>query len=126
LPRADWLLLACPLTPETRNLIDARRLALLPRHAGLINVSRGEVVDEAALTTALAAGALKGAYLDVFTHEPLTPESPLWSLPNVVLSPHNSATSTGNQGRGAEIFLRNLEAYLQGAALENEVTPKPV
>ena len=121
LPKCDWLVLACPLTPETRGLMDARRFALLPRHAGFVNVSRGEVIDEAALTAALEGGRLLGAYLDVFTTEPLSPASPLWSMPNVVISPHNSAASVGNYARGVEIFLRNLDAYLRGRELENEV-----
>ena len=122
LPKCDWLVLACPLTPQTRGLMDARRFALLPRHAGFVNVSRGEVVDEAALAEALAGGRLMGAYLDVFTTEPLAPDSPLWNMPNVVISPHNSAASVGNYARGVEIFLRNLDAYLNGKRpLENEV-----
>ena len=122
LPGCDWLILACPLTAETRGLIDERRLRLLPRHAGLVNMSRGQVIDEAALITMLAGGHLRGAYLDVFSREPLPPESPLWTLPNVIITPHNSSTATGNYRRGVEIFLRNLEAYLRGdAVLENEV-----
>jgi len=123
LPECDWLVLACPLAPETRGLMDARRLALLPRGAGFVNISRGEIVDEAALAAALQNGHLRGAYLDVFATEPLPPESPLWALPNAILTPHNSATSTGNYRRGVEIFLRNLERYLRGERpLENEVT----
>ncbi len=121
LPKCDWLVLACPLTAETRGLMDARRFALLPPHAGLVNVSRGEVVDEAALTATLASGHLRGAYLDVFTVEPLARDSPLWTLPNVIITPHNSATSAGNYARGVEIFLRNVDAYLRGKPLENEV-----
>ena len=102
--------------------MDERRFRLLPKHAGFVNMSRGEVVDEAALTLVLAGGHLRGAYLDVFTHEPLTSESPLWTMPNVLITPHNSSTGTGNYRRGVEIFLRNLEAYLRGeAVLENEV-----
>jgi phosphoglycerate dehydrogenase-like enzyme len=94
----------------------------MPRHAGFVNMSRGEVIDEAALTRVLQSGHLRGAYLDVFTKEPLVPESPLWTMPNVIITPHNSSTGTGNYRRGVEIFLRNLEAYLRGdAKLENEV-----
>ncbi len=121
LPTCDWLVLACPLTAETHGLMDARRLALLPHTAGFVNISRGEVVDEAALIDALAGGRLRGAYLDVVTHEPLAPGSPLWKLPNVIITPHNSASSVGNFRRGVEIFLRNLESYLRGERLENEV-----
>lgn len=122
LPNCDWLVLACPLSDETRGLIDERRFRLMPRHAGFVNMSRGEVIDEAALTRVLASGHLRGAYLDVFTKEPLSPESPLWTMPNVIITPHNSSTGTGNYKRGVEIFLSNLEAYLRGdAKLENEV-----
>jgi phosphoglycerate dehydrogenase-like enzyme len=122
LPKCDWLILACPLTAETRGLIDERRFRLLPRSAGFVNMARGEVIDEAALARVLAGGHLRGAYLDVFTNEPLVPESPLWTMPNVIITPHNSSTGTGNYQRGVEIFLRNLEIYLRGKArLENEV-----
>ena len=120
LPRCDWLVLACPLTEQTRRLVDARRLALLPRGAGLVNIARGEIVDEVALIEALTRGHLLGAYLDVFAQEPLPPESPLWSLPNVLMTPHSASASLGTRQRGAELFLRNLRAYLQGAALESE------
>ena len=122
LPKCDWLILACPLTAETRGPIDERRLKLLPRSAGLVNMARGQVIDEEALIRALAGGQLRGAYLDVFSREPLPSDSPLWTLPNVIITPHNSSTGTGNYKRGVEIFLRNLEAYLRGdAVLENEV-----
>jgi phosphoglycerate dehydrogenase-like enzyme len=90
LPTCDWLVLACPLVPETRGLMDRRRLALLPRSAGLANIARGELIDEPALAEALAGGRLRCAYLDVFTAEPLQRESPLWGLPNVLISPHNA------------------------------------
>jgi phosphoglycerate dehydrogenase-like enzyme len=121
LPRADWLALACPLTEETRGLIDAKALALLPHGAGILNIARGEVVDEDALIAALQSGQLRGAYLDVFAQEPLPAESPLWGMPNVVISPHNSAASAGNRGRQAEYFFRNVRAFAKGEALENEV-----
>jgi len=121
LPRCDWLVLACPLNGQTRGLVDARRLALLPRGAGLVNIARGEIVDEAALIEALRRGHLLGAYLDVFAKEPLPPGSPLWSLPNVLLTPHSASASLGTRQRGAALFLRNLKAYLQGEALESEV-----
>ena len=120
-PRADWLILACPLTEETRGLVDAAMLARLPETARLINVGRGEVVDEAALIEALRAKRLAGAYLDVFQNEPLPPESPLWDLPNVFITPHNSAAATGNDRRVYDIFTDNLARWGNGAALVNEV-----
>jgi D-2-hydroxyacid dehydrogenase (NADP+) len=115
----DWLLLCCPLSSETRGLVSAAALARLPPRARLINVGRGAVVDEAALIAALQSGRLAGAYLDVFEHEPLSPASPLWSLPNVWLSPHNAAASAGNRARDAARFKRCLLAYLTGGAPES-------
>jgi phosphoglycerate dehydrogenase-like enzyme len=121
LPRADWLAIASPLTDETRGLIDAGLLDLLPRGAGLINVARGEIVDEAALIERLADGRLGGAYLDVFETEPLPAESPLWDLPHVIVSPHDSSTTTAVDERLSGYFLRNLEHWLRGDALVQEV-----
>jgi len=122
LPACDWLIIACPLTPETRNLIDTRRLALMKPSAGVANIARGEIIDEAALVDAHRSGRLKHAYLDVFHTEPLPPESPLWDLPNLLISPHNAGASTGTYARGVEIFLRNLGNYLGQRALENEAS----
>ena len=108
LPRCDWLVIACPLTPGTRSLIDAPLIAALPRGARIINVARGEIVSEQALIAALRSGHLAGAYLDVFESEPLPPESPLWDLPNVLITPHDSAAAAGNDERVLAIFLDNL------------------
>lgn len=124
LPGCDWLVLACPLAPETRGLMDRRRLALLPHTAGLANIARGELVDEPALVEALASDRLRCAYLDVFTVEPLPQDSPLWGLPNVLISPHNAGASRGTYARGVEIFLRNLSSYLRSQPLENEAYPE--
>ncbi len=121
LPRADWLILASPLTAETRGLIDAAMLERLPRGARIINVARGEIIDETALIAALREQRLGGAYLDVFETEPLPPESPLWTLPNVLVTPHNSAAAAGNDGRVYRMFLGNLERWHLGQALVNEV-----
>jgi D-2-hydroxyacid dehydrogenase (NADP+) len=121
LPRCDWLVLACPLTPETRHLVNAGTLACLPRGARLVNVARGGVVDEGALVEALRSGHLGGTYLDVFETEPLPPESPLWAMPNVVLSPHNASASAGNNDRATQIFLGNLVRWARGEPLRNEV-----
>jgi len=121
LPRADWLAIACPLSAETRGAIDAAALALLPPGARVLNVARGEIVDEAALVESLRSGRLAGAYLDVFATEPLPAESPLWSLPNVIATPHNSAVSRGNEARQVEVFLDNLARFARGEPLRNEV-----
>ncbi|MFI5316699.1 MAG: D-2-hydroxyacid dehydrogenase [Myxococcota bacterium] len=121
LPRADWLAIACPLNEQTRGAIDAGALALLPRGARLLNVARGEIVDEPALCESLASGRLAGAYLDVFASEPLPRESALWSLPNVIATPPNSAASRGNEARQVEIFLDNLARYARGEPLRNEL-----
>jgi phosphoglycerate dehydrogenase-like enzyme len=121
LPRAHWLAIACPLSDETRGWIDAAALALLPEGAHVINVARGEIVDEVALTAALHSGRIAGAYLDVFKVEPLSESSPLWSLPNVIVTPHAAALSAGNQARQAEHFLANLERWARGEPLANVV-----
>jgi phosphoglycerate dehydrogenase-like enzyme len=125
LPRADWLIIASPLTPETRGLVNAGVLAQLPRGARLINIGRGEIIDESALIDALRDGQLGGAYLDVFEKEPLPAESPLWDLPNVLVSPHNSAAASGNDDRVFALFLDNLERWHTKRALTNEVEPAP-
>jgi phosphoglycerate dehydrogenase-like enzyme len=121
LPRADWLVIASPLTAETRGLINADLLARLPQGARIINIGRGEIIDEAAMIEALRSGHLSGAYLDVFEKEPLPAESPLWDLPNVLVSPHNSAAASGNDERVYQLFVANLENWQCKQALTNEV-----
>jgi len=121
LPRADWLLLACPLTDQTRHLVDARALAALPRGAGLINVARGEVVVESDVIDALRTGQLGGAFLDVFEHEPLAADSPLWDLPQVIVTPHSAGHSDGNAPRVTGMFLDNLRRWCAGEPLLNGV-----
>jgi phosphoglycerate dehydrogenase-like enzyme len=121
LPRCDWLTMACPLTSETRGMVNAAVLDKLPRGARLINISRGEIVDEPALIAALSSGRLAGAYLDVFTHEPLPAASPLWDLPNVIVTPHNSGASSGSDSRIDALFLDNLSRFQQQRPLINEV-----
>lgn len=121
LPRCEWVVLACPLTPETRHLINAEALARLPRGARLVNVARGELVDETAMIAALESAQLGGAYLDVFEKEPLPPDSPLWAMPNVIVSPHNASASDGNNDRAMQIFLANVARWARGEPLRNEV-----
>jgi D-2-hydroxyacid dehydrogenase (NADP+) len=120
LPRTDWVVLACPQTPETRHLLDAARLGLLRPHVRVVNVARGGVIDEPALIDALTRGRLAGAYLDVFETEPLPAESPLWALPNVIVSPHNASASSGNDARAAEIFFTNIPSWARGEPLLHE------
>lgn len=119
-PRAQWVVLACTHTPETHHLVNAQTLAQMPSGACVINVSRGGVVDEPALIEALRSGHLAGAYLDVFAKEPLPAESPLWNMPNVIVTPHNAQVSSGNDRRSAEIFLANLRKWARGEPLRDE------
>lgn len=121
LPATDWLILACPLTPRTRQLVNAKALAQLPAHAHLVNVARGDVVEENALIDALKSERLAGAYLDVFAHEPLPADSPLWCMPNVIATPHSAGFAAGNADRVVQMFLDNLGRYASGAPLVNVV-----
>ena len=119
LPETDALVLACPLTEQTRLLIGAPELALLPRGAVVVNIARGPVVDEEALAGALRTGQLGGACLDVFTAEPLPPGSPLWELPNVIISPHSAATVAAENRLLTDLFIDNLRRWLAGRPLRN-------
>ncbi len=121
LPKTDWLILACPLTTKTRQLVNASALALLPEGAHLINVARGEVVDEPALVAALQSGRLGGAFLDVFAHEPLPQDSPLWAMPQVMVTPHAAGHSDGNEARVAQMFLDNLSRWVEGFPVRKSV-----
>lgn len=116
---ADFLVLSCPLTTETEGLIGAKELAMLPRGAWFINVARGPVVDEQALIASLRSGHLAGAFLDVFQTEPLPAESPLWEMPNVLVSPHSASTVERENERLTELFCDNLGRYLRGEPLRN-------
>lgn len=119
---ADVVVVAAPFTDETAALLDARRLALLPAGAYVVNVARGALVDEPALVAALREGRLGGAVLDVFAHEPLAADSPLWQLPNVCITPHVSPVSPGRfWPRQLELFADNWRRYVQGAPLRNLV-----
>ena len=125
LPRADYVLVAVPLTPETRNLLDARRQALMKRGAGLVNVGRGATVDYDALAANLRSGHLGGAVLDVFDPEPLPSESPLWGMPNLVVTPHVSADDGDSYiALTLELVFRNLERLLESKPLLNQVRPE--
>jgi len=120
LPRADYVMLTCPLTNETKHIIDAKAFALLKPTAYVINMARGEVVDERAMIDVLQRKAIAGAYLDVFETEPLPPESPIWGLPNVVMSPHNASSSQGNERRATRFFVDNIGRLARNEPLLNE------
>ncbi|MDR7544242.1 MAG: D-2-hydroxyacid dehydrogenase [Armatimonadota bacterium] len=119
LASADYVVLAVPHTPQTERLIGRRELETMRRDAVLINVARGAVVDEDALIDALRDGRLRGAALDVFATEPLPADSPLWGLPNVLVSPHSASTVESENARLTDLFCDNLERYLRGLPLLN-------
>ncbi|MEU5690775.1 D-2-hydroxyacid dehydrogenase [Actinosynnema sp. NPDC020468] len=123
LPTVDAVVLACPLTPQTEGLIGAAELAALKPHAVLVNIARGQVVDEQALITALSTGALRGAVLDVATVEPLPVDSPLWDLENVVVSPHSASTAANENALITDLFCANLRRWLDGEELHNRYRP---
>jgi len=119
---ADAIAVALPLTDDTRRIFSAEVIGAMQPHALFVNVGRGELVDQMALTAALVSGRLGGAGLDVFDPEPLPADDPLWDLPNVIITPHNSGSSDGTTGRVARIFLDNLDRFQRGDALINEIT----
>jgi glyoxylate/hydroxypyruvate reductase len=119
LPDVDALILACPLTEQTRNLISERELRLMRPGAVVVNISRGQVIDEDALIGALRSQHLGGAFLDVFAAEPLPASSPLWEMPNVIISPHSASTVATENGQLTELFTDNLQRWLAGRPLRN-------
>ena len=121
LPDMDWVVLAAPLTDETRGMIDAKALAAMKPTARLVNVGRGPLVVQDDLVAALDSGALAGAALDVFVDEPLPASSPLWEMPNVIVSPHMSGDVVGWRSELVALFHDNLTRYLDGDPLRNVV-----
>ena len=119
--RSDHLVVTLPLTEATRHLVDAEVLDALPSDAVLVNVGRGGVVDEPALIERLSGGSLAGAALDVVESEPLAEDSPLWELPNVIISPHDTALVPAEPVRVMDLFLDNLGRYLADEPLRNRV-----
>jgi phosphoglycerate dehydrogenase-like enzyme len=115
------VVLTAPLTEETAGLIGAPQLQAMRETAWLINIARGRLIDELALRRALETGAIGGAVLDVFNEEPLPPDSPLYTTPNLVVTPHTSWSSDRVGERGLAVFLDNLRRYLAGEPLENVV-----
>ncbi|HEX5327112.1 MAG TPA: D-2-hydroxyacid dehydrogenase [Acetobacteraceae bacterium] len=117
---SEFLVLACPLTLATTGLIDRRRMGLLPRGAGIVNIGRGRLLDQEALCDALDTGALGGAILDVFEPEPIPPGHRLWSTPNLIISPHTAADDPNTYNPGSlDIFFANLRALHEGRPLPN-------
>lgn len=124
LGRADALAVTLPLTEETRGMLDAPALSHMKPGAILVNIGRGELIDQRALVEALREHRLAGAALDVFATEPLPTESALWDLPNVLVSPHTAALSIHENERISELFTENLSRYLAGEELLSRVDPK--
>ncbi len=124
LPEADAIVISVPLTEETRGLIDAAAIGRIKPGAIFVNIGRGGVVDETALIEALRGGRLAGAALEVFAREPLPAESPLWDLPNVLVSPHTAGLSVREDERIVSLFVENLGRYLRGEPLRNRVDPE--
>ena len=124
LPRADAIVISLPLTDATRRLIDAAAIGEIKAGATLVNVGRGAVIDEDALVEALREGRLAGAALDVVATEPLDQDSPLWELPNVLLSPHTAGLSVRENERIVSLFAENLRRYLRDGELLNRVDPE--
>ena len=116
LSQADWVFLACPLTPETFHLMDADAFGKMKPHAGLINVARGSVVDESAMIKALQLEQIRSAYLDVFEIEPLPRTSPLWEMHNVILTPHAAGDAETRYGKLDERFQEKLLAWHSGSS----------
>lgn len=123
LREADFLAIILPLTGETRGLIDGRALGVMKRTAVLINVGRGQIIQEAALIEALRAETIAGAGLDVFEREPLPADSPLYDMENVIITPHVSGASHAYLDRAIPFFCENLRRYLDGAPMRNVVDP---
>lgn len=122
LRESDYIVLAVPLSDTTHQLIGARELDLMKPTAVLVNLARGSVLDEAALIEALRAGRIRGAGLDVFATEPLPPDSPLWDLPNVLITPHVTPSVPDRTGNSLAIVCENAERYRAGQPLRNLLT----
>jgi phosphoglycerate dehydrogenase-like enzyme len=124
LEESDHVCIAAPYTPDTHRLIDATMLARMRPSAYLYNIARGKIIDEAALIDALRNGRLAGAGLDVFETEPLPADSPLWTLENVLVTPHVSGITPHYFTRAADIFAQNLRRYLNAEPLLNLYNPQ--
>jgi phosphoglycerate dehydrogenase-like enzyme len=123
LPSVDALILCCPLTKETEGLIGADQIGRLGQQAVVVNISRGQVIDQGALLEALQSGRIGGACLDVFAEEPLPVDNPLWDLDNVIVSPHSASTVVGENTALVELFIDNLDRFRQDQPLRNRYDP---
>lgn len=123
LAECDFVVVSAPLHPGTLHLLNADAFAAMRPGAYLVNVARGGIVQEEALCEALINGRLAGAALDVTEQEPLPPDSPLWTAPNLVLSPHIAGDSSAYERRAADVFMENLQRYLEGRPLINRFDP---
>ena len=121
LGNSDYVVIAAPHTPRTDKMIRSEQFRAMKREAVLINVSRGSLVDEADMIAALREGLIAGAGLDVFEQEPLPESSPLWQMPNVLITPHVSGSNPYYDSRVTRLFVDNLALYLQGQPLRNLV-----
>ncbi|ODT20187.1 MAG: hydroxyacid dehydrogenase [Hyphomicrobium sp. SCN 65-11] len=122
LPEADFVVLTCPLTPETTNLISGPQIAAMKPTAYLVNVARGKVVDEPAITTALKEKRIRGAALDVTVEEPLPASSPLWSMPHVIITPHSAGETVRYEDRVIDLLIENADRLARGETkLVNEI-----
>lgn len=121
IPQSDYLVLSTPLTPGTQQLISRERIAAMKSDAVFINVGRGATVDEVALIDALQSNRIRGAALDVFETEPLSPDHPLWQLDNVLISPHCADHTSDAHDRAMQFFVENLRRFRAGESLENVV-----
>ena len=121
LPDADVVVISAPHTRDTRGMIGPAELSVMKRDAVLVNVSRGQLIDEAALATALERGAIGGAALDVFVDEPLPADSPFWTLPNVLITPHTSGFRPDHWDAAVALFADNLRRFEEGRDLINVV-----
>ncbi|ASF06125.1 putative oxidoreductase [Nocardia brasiliensis NBRC 14402] len=121
LPAADYVVAIAPLTPQTRNMFGSREFAAMKPHARFVNVGRGELVVTDDLVAALGAGSIAGAALDVVAPEPLPPDHPLWDLPNVSITPHNSGDFIGWRTEIVSVFAENFDNWIAGRPLRNVV-----
>jgi len=125
LPDADFLYLAVPETPETKNLISKERLNMLKPTCGIVNIGRQSVMDYDVLCEKLSNNEIAGAILDVFTHEPIEKNSKLWNIPNLVITPHVSSDDNGNYVKlTLDIFIKNLKLFIENKELSNQVDKK--